>query len=302
LFGYTRGAFTGAVKEGRVGKILQSNGGTLFLDEIGDMPLMLQTRLPARDRGARSRSAWKRSSDSGQFTCDQRHAPRHSPDDSGRRVFAEDLYYRLNGNHLPPAAAARSQRQADLIRTLLQEENAGQDSIEIAEDAFHKLLDYSWPGNIRQLRNALRTASALVPDGIIRLSNLPQEICTPAQACVPAHRQARRERGARSDHDELAVRRAARRRVRGAIAGTGKNALEYQPHRAGPGISRNTLYRKIHSTISFSSNDRGGLAAAPPRGGAAPNRFRGFRLSFEHARKLGRVGRDRVHQRRIQQS
>ena len=45
LFGYTRGAFTGAVKEGRVGKILQSNGGTLFLDEIGDMPLMLQTRL-----------------------------------------------------------------------------------------------------------------------------------------------------------------------------------------------------------------------------------------------------------------
>ncbi len=45
LFGYTRGAFTGAVKEGRVGKILQSSGGTLFLDEIGDMPLMLQTRL-----------------------------------------------------------------------------------------------------------------------------------------------------------------------------------------------------------------------------------------------------------------
>ena len=62
LFGYTRGAFTGAVKEGRVGKILQSNGGTLFLDEIGDMPLMLQTRLLRVHRGARSRSARERSS------------------------------------------------------------------------------------------------------------------------------------------------------------------------------------------------------------------------------------------------
>ncbi len=84
LFGYTRGAFTGAVKEGRVGKILQSNGGTLFLDEIGDMPLMLQTRLLRVIRGTRSRSLGQRSGHSGHPACDQRHASRHPPDDPGR--------------------------------------------------------------------------------------------------------------------------------------------------------------------------------------------------------------------------
>src|SRR5258708_13528740 len=90
--------------------------------------------------------------------------------------FREDLYYRLNGITLHlPLLRDRSDK-ADLVRTLLHEENADQESIEIADDAFRKLLDYSWPGNIRQLRNALRTASALCRDGSIRRSNLPQQI------------------------------------------------------------------------------------------------------------------------------
>jgi transcriptional regulator with PAS, ATPase and Fis domain len=102
LFGYTRGAFTGAVKEGRVGKILQSNGGTLFLDEIGDMPLMLQTRLL---RVIEEREVVPLGSDQaipGQSARDQRHASRHPPDDQDGE-FREDLYYRLNGItlHLP---------------------------------------------------------------------------------------------------------------------------------------------------------------------------------------------------------
>src|SRR5260370_30760493 len=103
--------------------------------------------------------------------------------------FREDLYSRLNGITLHlPLLRDRSDK-ADLVRTLLHEENAGQESIEIADDAFRKLLDYSWPGNIRQLRNALRTASALCRDGIIRLSNLPHEILhtdASARAAAPA--------------------------------------------------------------------------------------------------------------------
>ena len=89
LFGYTRGAFTGAVKEGRVGKILQSNGGTLFLDEIGDMPLMLQTRLL---RVIEEREVVPLGSDQAipvMLARDQCHASRHSPDDSGRANSAK---------------------------------------------------------------------------------------------------------------------------------------------------------------------------------------------------------------------
>src|ERR1700689_4232293 len=175
LFGYTRGAFTGAAKEGRVGKILQSNGGTLFLDEIGDMPLMLQTRLL---RVIEEREVVPLGSDQaipvGLHVISATHRDIRQMIQDGE--FREDLYYRLNGITLHLPLLRDRADKADLIRTLLGEENTEQDSIEIAEDAFQKLLDYAWPGNIRQLRNALRTASALCRDGVIRLSNLPQEI------------------------------------------------------------------------------------------------------------------------------
>src|SRR5580704_3304163 len=175
LFGYTRGAFTGAAKEGRVGKILQSNGGTLFLDEIGDMPLMLQTRLL---RVIEEREVVPLGSDQpipvDLHVISATHRDVHQMIQEGQ--FREDLYYRLNGITLHLPLLRDRGDKADLIRTLLREENSDQESIEIAEDAFLRLLDYSWPGNIHQLRNALRTASALCRDGTIRLSNLPQEI------------------------------------------------------------------------------------------------------------------------------
>ncbi|GAC1671442.1 MAG: sigma-54-dependent Fis family transcriptional regulator [Steroidobacteraceae bacterium] len=244
LFGYTRGAFTGAVKEGRVGKILQSNGGTLFLDEIGDMPLMLQTRLL---RVIEEREVVPLGSD--QAIPVTLHVISATHRDIRRMIengeFREDLYYRLNGITLHlPLLRDRSDK-AELIRTLLQEENAGQESIEIAEDAFHKLLDYSWPGNIRQLRNALRTASALCRDGIIRLSNLPQEIVhTQARTTAPAGAAGHADDAAPALHPPSAALRDAEcaallrelERMHWNISRTAQ-AL---------GISRNTLYRKIH--------------------------------------------------------
>jgi transcriptional regulator of acetoin/glycerol metabolism len=241
LFGYTRGAFTGAVKEGRVGKILQSNGGTLFLDEIGDMPLMLQTRLL---RVIEEREVVPLGSD--QAIPVNLHVISATHRDIRRMIqdgeFREDLYYRLNGITLHlPLLRDRSDK-ADLVRTLLHEENAGQESIEIADDAFRKLLDYSWPGNIRQLRNALRTASALCRDGIIRLSNLPQEILhtdASARATAPASAEsagaANLPSAALRDAECAALLRELER-MHWNISRTAQ-AL---------GISRNTLYRKIH--------------------------------------------------------
>ena len=137
--------------------------------------------------------------------------------------------------------------KADLIRTLLQEENADQESIEIAEDAFHKLLDYSWPGNIRQLRNALRTASALCRDGIIRLSNLPQEILhteTRVSASAPANAGGNAEASA----TPMNLPSAALRDAECAALLRELERMHWNISRTAQalGISRNTLYRKIH--------------------------------------------------------
>jgi transcriptional regulator of acetoin/glycerol metabolism len=243
LFGYTRGAFTGAAKEGRVGKILQSNGGTLFLDEIGDMPLMLQTRLL---RVLEEREVVPLGSD--QAVPVNLHVISATHRDLHQMIqdvqFREDLYYRLNGVTLHlPLLRDRGDR-AELIRTLLREENCGQDSIRIDEEAFRKLMEYSWPGNIRQLRNALRTASALCRDGIIRASNLPQEILDTESRPAPVAAAAAEARGTAAEGCPSAALREAEcaallrelERMRWNISRTAQTL----------GISRNTLYRKIH--------------------------------------------------------
>jgi transcriptional regulator of acetoin/glycerol metabolism len=245
LFGYTRGAFTGAVKEGRVGKILQSNGGTLFLDEIGDMPLMLQTRLL---RVIEEREIVPLGSD--QPIPVNLHVISATHRDICKMIengdFREDLYYRLNGITLQLPLLRDRADKAALIRTLLQEENAGQESVEIAEDAFQKLLDYGWPGNIRQLRNALRTSSALCRDGTIRLSNLPQEILhtdarvVPPAAVMPGHAEAAQT--------TPALPSAALRDAECAALLRELERMHWNISRTAQalGISRNTLYRKIH--------------------------------------------------------
>ncbi len=243
LFGYTRGAFTGAVKEGRVGKILQSNGGTLFLDEIGDMPLMLQTRLL---RVIEEREVVPLGSD--QAIPVNLHVISATHRDIRQMIadgeFREDLYYRLNGITLHLPLLRDRGDKADLIRTLLQEENTDQESIEIAEDAFQKLLDYSWPGNIRQLRNALRTASALCRDGIIRLSNLPQEILHTETRVMPPPAAA----AGNSDGVAMNLPSAALRDAECAALLRELERMHWNISRTAQalGISRNTLYRKIH--------------------------------------------------------
>jgi len=245
LFGYTRGAFTGAAKEGRVGKILQSNGGTLFLDEIGDMPLMLQTRLL---RVIEEREVVPLGSE--QAIPVNLHVISATHRDVLQMIqngdFREDLYYRLNGVTLHLPLLRDRGDKADLIRTLLREENGGLDGIRIDEDAFGKLMEYSWPGNIRQLRNALRTASALCREGVIRASNLPQEILDteplPTVPLVAANGDTAAAAGSEGSPSaalreaECAALLRELERMRWNISRTAQTL----------GISRNTLYRKIH--------------------------------------------------------
>jgi transcriptional regulator of acetoin/glycerol metabolism len=244
LFGYARGAFAGTSKDGRVGRIQQSNGGTLFLDEICDMPPALQMSLL---RVIEEREITPLGGETA-IPVDL-HVVSASHRDIRTMVangeFREDLYYRLNGMTLQlPLLRDRSDK-AELIRALLREE-APDAMIDIARDAFQRLIDYPWPGNVRQLRNVLRTASVLCRDHLIRLSNLPQEILdgdpvlsAPQAALSGDSVHASEAAGTPSTALREAERAALLReleRLRWNVSRTAR-ALN---------VSRNTLYRKMH--------------------------------------------------------
>jgi PAS domain S-box-containing protein len=175
LFGYTRGAFTDAAREGHQGKIRLASGGSLFLDEIGDMPLHMQTRLL---RVLEEHEVVPLGGDKAipvdLHVISATHQDLLAMVQQGR--FREDLYYRLNGITLQlPALRERSDRR-ELILALLTEENPDGRVNSISEAAMQLLLAHPWPGNIRQLRNALRTASAMCPDSRIESIHLPAEV------------------------------------------------------------------------------------------------------------------------------
>jgi len=174
LFGYKSGAFTGASREGRRGKILQANGGTLFLDEIGDMPLNLQARLL---RVLEEREVVPLGGEVPVSVDIQLISATHRnlQEMVKHGDFREDLYYRLQGISLslPPLRERTDIRR--LIEYSLSEELEG-GTARIDEPALRALERYGWPGNIRQLRNVLRTALALCEGDLITLAELPEDI------------------------------------------------------------------------------------------------------------------------------
>jgi transcriptional regulator of acetoin/glycerol metabolism len=249
LFGYTRGAFTDADRHGRPGKILQSSGGTLFLDEIGDMPLTLQTRL------LRVIEEYEIVPLGGDTPVPvELHVISASHRDIRLMVqegeFREDLYYRLNGTTLHlPMLRDRADR-AELIEVLLHEENPTGDPVRIQPDALHALLNYYWPGNIRQLRNVLRTAAALCLENVIRLPNLPQELLDCAGEEPRAHETASTAAVTAPVAAALTTDSCCRTPLDTAEHSTLLRELERNrwniTHTADAlGVSRNTLYRKI---------------------------------------------------------
>jgi transcriptional regulator of acetoin/glycerol metabolism len=175
LFGYTRGAFTDAAREGHQGKIRLASGGSLFLDEIGDMPLHMQTRLL---RVLEEHEVVPLGGDKAipvdLHVISATHQDLLTMVQQGR--FREDLYYRLNGITLQlPALRERSDRR-ELILALLAEENPDGRVASINEPAMQLLLAHPWPGNIRQLRNALRSASAMCAGSQIESHHLPTDV------------------------------------------------------------------------------------------------------------------------------
>ena len=175
LFGHAPGAFTGAAPRGRRGLVEEADGGTLFLDEIGDMPLALQTRLlrvlaertvqplgATRPRKVRFRLISASHRDLKALVAENR--------------FRDDLFYRLNVAELclPPL---RSRGDFEwLVGRMLADKGCHGRVPELAPDAAAALRSYQWPGNLRELDNALSVAAVLCDGGEIRRADLPPGI------------------------------------------------------------------------------------------------------------------------------
>lgn len=159
LFGYERGAFTGAHRQ-TIGKIELANGGTLFLDEIGDMPAALQAKLL---RFLQERTV-ERVGGREEIPVDVRVVCATNQDLASMIVekrFRQDLYYRINGvTVLVPALRQRKGGLAALASALLRKLD-GSSGKQLSESASRAIESYSWPGNVRELENKLKTALVL---------------------------------------------------------------------------------------------------------------------------------------------
>lgn len=177
LFGYEAGAFTGALKNGKEGLVEIANNGTLFLDEVGELPLSLQPKLLEllqdfqfnRIGGLRKRKVNIRVIASTNTELYQLVKEKH---------FREDLFYRLNV--IPINVPPLRNRIDDIIpltRHFLEKFNEKYGlNKEFSTEVFSYLLQYSWPGNIRQLKNTIERLVVTTKNSIITRHDLPVEI------------------------------------------------------------------------------------------------------------------------------
>lgn len=189
LFGYRDGAFTGARAKGVRGKIAQADGGTLFLDEIGDMPLAMQTRLlrVLAEREVLPLGAEQPVSVDLQVIC-ATHRDLMELVHAGQ--FRLDLYYRLNGLTLTLPPLRDRVDKVDLIESVLHDEarSLERDTPQVSADAMAALAGHVWPGNIRELKSALRAALALSDGETIGLEHLPGSLRSALQHALPPPR------------------------------------------------------------------------------------------------------------------
>jgi len=180
LFGYVRGAFTGADKN-KKGVFQEADKGTLFLDEIGELTLPLQVKLL---RVLQEREVQAVGSCTNQ-KVDVRIVAATAKDleqevAAGR--FREDLFYRLHVLHIKLPALRERREDIPLLSNFFLRRYATQlnrSILEISSAAMTKLLNYNWPGNVRQLENTIERAVVLADKQIILPENLPEEFGNP---------------------------------------------------------------------------------------------------------------------------
>ncbi len=175
LFGYRDGAFTGSKKGGSRGRILEAHGGTLFLDEIGDMPLSMQARLlrVIAQREVMPLGASNTIPVNFRLLCATHQDLACMVD---KRLFREDLYYRINGAvfELPPLRQ-RTDRHFLVRRLIAFAARERELPLQVDDVLVEQLATLPWPGNIRQLVNAIRFAVAVAGD-VLAIEDFPADV------------------------------------------------------------------------------------------------------------------------------
>ncbi|HJZ92938.1 MAG TPA: sigma-54 dependent transcriptional regulator [Gemmataceae bacterium] len=175
LFGHEKGSYTGAVGQ-RKGRFELAHGGTIFLDEIGDVPMSMQVKLL---RVLQERK-FERVGGNEPIEIDVRviaatHQPLEQLIKDGK--FREDLFYRLNVVRIDiPPLRERPEDISVLAAHFCQKFARPGHPVTIGPEAMDVLLKCQWPGNVRQLENAIEVACLTAKDGVIRPANLPKDV------------------------------------------------------------------------------------------------------------------------------
>ncbi|PZU19032.1 MAG: sigma-54-dependent Fis family transcriptional regulator [Shinella sp.] len=220
LFGYLPGAFTGALAKGRKGLVEEAQGGTLFLDEIGDMPFSAQSRLLrvlAEGEVLPVGGAVPRKVNFRVVSASHRSLA----DMVAAGTFREDLYYRLNAAILSLPPLSERDDFPWLLDRLLEKHGEAGRPLRLSDTARMVVLGYHWPGNIRELDNALAFAGALCEGGLITVEDLPDHL---SQGARPA-----------SDDGREAALRAVLASCKGNVSEAARRL----------GIDRTTLHRQM---------------------------------------------------------
>jgi transcriptional regulator with PAS, ATPase and Fis domain len=239
LFGYEKGAFTGANAR-KPGLVETAKGGTLFLDEMGDVPLSMQVKLLRLIESGTFRRVGAVETHQSDFRLvAATHKPLQQMVADGR--FRQDLYYRISAFpiHLPPLR----ERAADipmLVQSFLQRGGHAQQRVIVEPTAMARLQAYDWPGNIRELRNVLDRARLFADDGKLRVEHLPEQLQPGAQHRLPAGTPSAMplapsaQAGRRGEADDATLRQLAQ------TSRLTRKAMAQQL-----GLSERTLYRRL---------------------------------------------------------
>lgn len=244
LFGYVKGAFTGASANGKTGLIQAANSGTLFLDEIGDMPLTLQAKLL---RAIESREIQPVGAshpvqvDIRIISATNQNLEQYIAEGK----FREDLYYRLNVIPLRLPPLRERQEDIELLIHYFLHLHTGRLNLVypgVAQDVIDFLKRYRWPGNIRELSNLMEYLVNVVPSGeIIDMSLLPPNLLSSGEAASQATSSASAPATLTQEENVTALEEMERQMIRDALSrySNKKQAAD----ELGIGIA--TLYRKI---------------------------------------------------------
>jgi DNA-binding NtrC family response regulator len=233
LFGYEKGAFTGAIRS-RPGLFQTASGGTIFLDEIGELPLEMQAKLlrVLQEKEVRPvGSNHKTKVDVRVIAATNRDLETEYKNGT----FRKDLYFRLNvvTVHLPSLRERRSDIPM-LVHWFLDRYAEG-DSIQVSNSAMKCLLQYEWPGNVRELENCVERAVALGSKHLLDVSDLPPSVASSSSSLEPSSPLT----SGLSTTDLEDIERATIQRVFEQVKGDKILAGKML------GISRATLYRKL---------------------------------------------------------